>query len=115
MDELPKNPFEYSLLIYFWVIGIASMGGFVSYIQKLKKGVIERPSLMEFMGEIMISGFVGLLTFWICEAAGLDMIWTAPLIGISGHMGSRFIFVLEKLFQARIEAWMKARGWLGEK
>jgi hypothetical protein len=43
------------------------------------------------------SAFAGLITFWLCEWAVVHPLLTAALVGISGHMGSRAIFKLERL------------------
>jgi len=51
---------------------------------------------MEIIGELTTSGFAGVMTFWLCEAADINGLITAVLIGISGHMGGRAIFIIEK-------------------
>ena len=37
---------------------------------------------VEFIGEIATSSFAGLLTFWLCEAAGVD-----PDLALAQHLG----------------------------
>ncbi|WP_236640481.1 phage holin family protein, partial [Tepidimonas charontis] len=58
-------------------------------------------NLFELIGELATSAFAGLITFWLCEAAQFKPLITAALVGISGHMGSRAIFQLERWAQAR--------------
>ncbi len=99
-----KDPATYSMITYAWVIALAVWGGALTYMRKVRDGVTRRFSVMEFIGELSTSGFVGLLTFWLCEAANIDPLITAALVGISGHMGSRAIFM--------IETWAQRR-WLG--
>jgi hypothetical protein len=36
------------------------------------------------------------VTFYLCEAAQFPPVLTAALVGISGHMGSRGLFLIEK-------------------
>lgn len=91
-----KDPSNYPLITYLWVFGLAMMGGAVNFFRKVKSGVARAFNLTEFVGEIFTSGFAGLLTFWLCEAADLNKLISAVLIGISGHMGSRAIFRIEK-------------------
>jgi hypothetical protein len=91
-----KDPSSYSLITYFWVIALAAWGGAVSFINKVKSGDSRAFNITEFIGEIVTSGFVGVLTFWLCEAAGFNPLITAALVGITGHMGSRALFQLEK-------------------
>lgn len=96
-----KSPETYAWLTYAWVFALASWGGIVGYIRKVKTGLSPRFSLTEMIGEIVTSGFFGLLTFWAAQAAGLDQLMTAVLVGISGHAGARTIFILERVLQKK--------------
>lgn len=91
-----KDPSNYSMITYAWVICLAGVGGAVSFMRKLKAGTVRAFNITEFVGELITSGFAGLLTFWLCEAADINKLLSAVLIGISGHMGSRAIFRIEK-------------------
>lgn len=91
-----KDPSNYPLLTYAWVLCLAALGGAVNFARKLKSGTTRVFNITEFVGELMTSGFAGLLTFWLCEAADFNRLVSAVLIGISGHMGSRAIFKIEK-------------------
>lgn len=98
-----KDPTTYSLLTYAWVAALASWGGFVSYMRKVKVGTIHRYSIFEFMGEISTSAFAGVITFYLCEASSISPLITAAMVGISGHMGSRAIFIAEQYIQKRTD------------
>jgi hypothetical protein len=39
------------------------------------------------------------ITFYLCESSQIDPLISAALVGISGHMGSRAIFTIEKFLQ----------------
>jgi hypothetical protein len=97
-----KDPMNYSLITYLWVFGVSAFGGFVSYIRKVRAGQAEKFSIMEVVGEIAISAFTGLVTFWLCEAAGIEQPLTAAMVGISGHMGSRAIALFEDHLKRRL-------------
>lgn len=90
-----KDPATYTLLTYLWVLALAAWGGIVNYIKRVKEGSSQRFNFMELVGEIVTSAFAGIITFWLCEAAGISPLITAALVGISGHMGSRAIYVME--------------------
>jgi len=94
-----KDPFGYSLLVYLWVTALAAWGGIVNYISKVRNGSTRRFNIAELVGEIVTSGFVGLLVFWVCESMGMPMILSAPLIGISGHFSARTIAMLERVLE----------------
>ena len=93
---MEKDPTSYSLLTYLWVFGLSSLGGVVSFLNKLKKGHARAFNIAEFMGEIATSAFAGVITFWLCENSGISPLMTAALVGVSGHMGSRAILLFEE-------------------
>lgn len=99
-----KNPENYQLLTYLWVLGLSAWGGLVSFYRKMKQGKTRPFNFMELLGELFTSAFVGILTFWICQATGIDQLLTAAFVGISGHMGSRGIGMLENYFANKIGA-----------
>ena len=99
---IEKDPTSYSILTYSWVLGLSMVGGFVSFMRKLKEGKVRAYNLTELIGEIVTAGFTGVLTFWLCEAAEIDPLVSAALVGISGHMGSRAILHLEGWFQRQL-------------
>ena len=90
-----KSPETYSILTYGWVFALAILGGVVSFMRKLQSGHTRAFNIIEFVGEIVTSAFAGVLTFWMCEHSGLSPLVTAAFVGISGHMGSRAIFMAE--------------------
>lgn len=104
-----KSPFDFSWVTYLWVIVWAVAGGMVSFYRKMKEGHVRAFNFTEFIGELVTSGFAGLLTFWLCEAAEINKLLAAVFIGISGHMGSRVIFLLEKYTGERLEKFTEAK------
>ena len=99
-----KDPTNYQFITYVWVIGLASWGGLASYVRKIKSGKT-RFSIGELIGEVCISAFVGVITFYLCESAALNQVVSAALIGISGHMGSRAIYMAEKGAEKLVKRW----------
>ena len=102
-----KDPSTYTLLTYLWVTGLAALGGFVNFARKVSRGQARAFNFTELIGELVTSGFAGLLTFWLCEWSGVAPLLSAVLIGISGHMGSRAIFKLEKFAEGKIQEFPK--------
>lgn len=97
----PKDPWGYPLLTYLWVLAISIWAGVVSFIRKVRSGESRAFNVAEFVGEIFTSGFVGLLTFWGAEAAGFSPLWSAVLIGVSAHMGTKALNIAEKWLHRR--------------
>lgn len=96
-----KDPFNYSLLTYAWVVVLSMWGGVVSYLRKVKDGVLHKFSIVELIGELFTAGFIGIITFWLCEWSDMSPLLSAALIAISGHMGSRAIFQVEGFLKSR--------------
>ena len=88
-----------SWLTYPWVIGVSTAGGFVSFMQKHKNGKVRAFNFTEFIGEVVTSGFVGVVTFWLCKYSNFSEYLTAALCAVTGHMGSRAIFIAEMTFE----------------
>lgn len=101
---IDKDPTSYSLVTYLWVFLLAILGGIVNFMRKLQAGHARVFNLIEFIGEIVTSAFAGVITFWLCENAGFPALMTAAFVGVSGHMGSRAIFMIENWLKAKFPA-----------
>lgn len=96
-----KDPTSYSILTYSWVIVLSLWGGLTQHIRRGRPWRGLR-TVAELISDLVTSGFSGILTFHLCEAAQFQPLVTAALVGISGHMGSRAIFAIEQLLTRRI-------------
>lgn len=96
-----KSPETFTFLTYCWVIGLSSLGGAVAFIRKMKSGHARAFNFAELLGEIMISAFTGVMTFYLCEWSGFSPLATAAFVGIAGHMGSRALFQLEGILESQ--------------
>lgn len=92
-----KDPLAYQWLTYAWVIFISLWAGIANYFYRLKDAESKKFLLFELMSDITISGFVGMITFFFCESSALDPMLSAAIIGISAHMGSRGLFLIERV------------------
>lgn len=101
--EPEKTITGYALLTYAWVLALSTWGGMVNYLSKIRMGHIARFNITELIGDMFISGFTGVLTFWMCEAAGFNELTTAVCVGISGHMGARMIGKLENVMSRKFD------------
>ena len=101
MKMLDKDPTSYSWVTYAWVFLLAILGGVVNFMRKLQQGHTTVFNIVEFIGEIVTSAFAGVITFWLCEHAGFSGLVTAAFVGVSGHMGSRALFMFEDYLKDR--------------
>lgn len=86
-----NTPESYSLSTYCWVLATAITGGLTSVF-----GRIRRMTALKVCGELVVSAFSGVITFWLCEYLEINQLASAALVGIVGHMGSRGMETLEK-------------------
>lgn len=94
---MEKDPTNYTLLTYSWVLVLAVWGGTVNTIRNIKSGNRNSFSIAEWIGDIVIAGFIGLVTFFLCEYSGIDPMLSAVLIGISSHQGARGLMFIEQI------------------
>lgn len=96
-----RDPLDIPLRQYAFLLAIALFGGVVSWCAKVRAGTVQAWHLSSLIGELATSAFAGLLSFWLCAAAGVPPFVTAAVVGVAGHMGTRAI--------AMIEAWAQQR------
>ena len=97
-----KSPVDYHASVYIGVVTVASLGGIVRRFQKILNGDIEiswKRLLSVLFMEMFVSGFCGVMAFWICEHFEVPGLIMGPIVGIVGHMGSRALFLSEKVLE----------------
>lgn len=106
-NPLPeKTPLDYTVFQYILVMILGAIGGLVARLQTLIGAGIHcwKCALGRLAVDSVTSGFCGLLAFWACESINMKPLLTAVMIGITGHMGSRAIFLIEKII---VSKWKK--------
>lgn len=83
------------------VLGMSLLGGLVSWITKVRKGLITGWSLMALVGELCTSSFAGWLCYLLCDQAGISPRLTVCFVGVAGHMGTRAIVAFESFAERR--------------
>lgn len=84
---------------------VAMLGGYVNWRQKMKAGKVRGWNFTELIGEMFVSAFVGVLTFWICQGFEVNQWLTAAAVAITGHLGARAIFMVEQAVEKKVETW----------
>lgn len=90
------------LITTFW---LAAWGGVVRHVQGLRESG-KNFSFREFLFDLIISAFVGFLTYYLCLYANITGPLQAILIATSGHMGTRALSGFEN-FRDRILGFKK--------
>lgn len=99
-----STPFsDGNLIPTLWMAIVAALGGVANFYQKVKTGKTRVFNVMELVGEILVSAFVGLVTFWICRGYAVNEWLTAAAVAVTGHMGSRAIFIAEQWIETKLK------------
>lgn len=106
IDKPPHPPGNEwaEFITWAWMIGISLLGGFVSFMRKVRTDHVRAWNFTEFIGEIVTAGLSGLITANLCQWLNYPLPLTYALTGIGAHMGSRALFKLEGLFDAKFPA-----------
>lgn len=106
VEIVVKDPLNYPLKQYFFILALSVLGGLVGWYGKVRKGEVAATSLSALIGELATSALSGLLTFWVCEWANLQPVLTAAVVGVAGHMGARALTLGEE----SLKRWADARA-----
>lgn len=98
-----KDPTSWDVYNWIFVISVSCAGGLVSFITKLRNGHARAFNIIEFIGEIFTSGFVGLMVFMFLQSMGYPEGVCSAAAGVSGHMATRLLFLIEKMIERRFE------------
>lgn len=101
--EVHKSPLSYSLREYGLILFIAMLGGFVRWYNAVRSGASAVYDLRVLVGELMTSAFMGVLTFWACEAMHVQPLVTAALAGMAGHAGVSGLLWAERVMKKFFE------------
>ena len=99
----PRSPLSYSLREYGLILAIAMLGGFVRWYNAVRRGESAAYDLRILVGELFTSAFMGILTFWACEAIGVQPLVTAALAGMAGHAGVSGLLWAERIMKRFFE------------
>lgn len=99
---IEKDPTTWSYSTWALALGMASSGGVINWISRLRKGQTRAFNILELLGEIFTSGFVGLGVFMAAESIDQPLGLCAAAAGVGGHMATRLLFALEKMLENKI-------------
>lgn len=82
-------------------LGMACGGGIINWLSRLKQGTTRKFNVIELLGEVFTSGFIGVGAFMVIESLGQPIGLCAAGAGLAGHMGTRLLFLIEKTLESR--------------
>lgn len=75
----------------------------MNWYAKVKRGHTRAFNIIELIGEIFTSGFVGLGVFMLLAAIDQPVGICAAAAGVGGHMATRLLFAIERAVEARLD------------
>ena len=99
---IERDPVLFGTLTYLWVLGVSMFGGLASFIIKLNQSTESLPIgrlFIKLIGELIVAGFAGVATFFLCQAWELDGMYTAFAVAVSGHLGAKAIDGLASIWR----------------
>lgn len=100
---MDKDPTNWTWAVWTLAISMSIAGGFINWYARIKAGNLRSFNIVELMGEIFTSGFVGIGVFMLLEAMHQPLGICAALAGVGGHMATRLLFSIEKAVEAKID------------
>jgi hypothetical protein len=104
VEAVAKDPTGYGWMTYLWVCLIAAWGGLVRFLNSMRERKESfSAAMVTLMTGLITSVFVGVLTFYACEIANFDKLWTAICVAVTGHLGAQAMQVFEKAILGRLK------------
>lgn len=99
-----KDPLTWTLGTWALALCMGIGGGIVNWYAKLKAGHVRAFNIVELVGEIFTSGFVGLGVFMFLDSWNQPSGLCAAAAGVAGHMATRLLFAIERAVERQLNA-----------
>lgn len=99
---IEKDPTTWTTAIWTLALAMAVGGGAVNWYARVKQGHTKVFNFIELIGEIFVSGFVGLGVFMFLAGIEQPLGVCAAAAGVCGHMGTRLLFAVERAVEAKL-------------
>ena len=76
----------------------------MNWYSRIKKGRTRAFNIVELLGEVFTSGFVGMGVFMTLAAYSHPMGVCAAAAGVGGHMATRLLFAVERVIESKIDS-----------
>lgn len=94
-----KNPLDYPIRTWLFVLLMALLGGFASWFNKVRKGEVAATNLFALVGEFVVAALTGLLAFLVCDYLDMPIGITGAVAGLAGHAGAKALAIAEVILQ----------------
>lgn len=87
---------EYGILGYAWILLVSFWAGTAKYLTSLNG---QRPTILGWLSETCVSGFVGIISAMTCQYYQLDFLLTSAITGICAHNGTRSLYLISEVLK----------------
>ena len=93
---------EFNIIEILQFAGFSAVGGLLGYL--MRQATREQPiKLSRATLEAVASGFVGVVTMFLCHAIGLPWYWSGAMVGVLGWLGAEAsIVVIARVIRGKI-------------
>ena len=105
-----KDPTNWGYATWLLAVGMSCAGGMVNWYARVKQGHTRAFNIIELIGEVFTSGFVGLCVFMTAQSMDQPIGLCAALTGVGGHMATRLLFAVEKWIEGRFRTFAKGKA-----
>ncbi|QXO06738.1 hypothetical protein PHAGE_JEFFCO_3 [Acinetobacter phage JeffCo] len=93
---------EFNIIEILQFAGLSAMGGLLGYL--MRQATREQPiKLGRATLEAVASGFIGVITMFLCHAIGLPWYWSGAVVGVLGWLGAEAsIVVIARAIRGKI-------------
>ncbi len=98
-----KDPTTWTLATWAMAAGAALAGGAIDWFARMKLQHPKSFRVVEFIGEMVTSGTVGLAVFLALAGMGQPTSLCAVGASVGGHWGIRLLFLLERAAERRLQ------------
>lgn len=102
-----KDPTTWTYATWLLAISAAFGGGFINWYSKVRAGHTRSVNVVELIGEMVVSGIVGLGAYMTADGFSLPPSFCAVAAGVGGHMGTRLLFLVEQWATKKMEEVIK--------
>jgi len=102
-SDVARDPASVSAATYVLLVVVSIIGGVVRVIREVNLGgKTTKQVVTVFLGELMTSVFVGMITFFLCQEAEFSPWKTAALVSIGAFLGGKVLVLFEAIYKARL-------------
>jgi hypothetical protein len=81
-----------NILTILWISALSTLGASVGYINRIS----------ELIGEVVISFFLAIVTYFLCKGSGVNEILIVGVVGVVSHLGTKGLSMLEQVIPKAI-------------